>query len=64
MKAKVKNQKAFNLDFTANPKIQKLINAVPIKLSEKDSSHILCFRNIIELAWTQFRWNGRMASKS
>lgn len=53
-----------SVNFTADPKIRKLLQIVPLTLDYRNSSHILCFRNIIELAWTKFHWNGQVPGVS
>lgn len=44
--------------------INKLIKNTPLKLSSQNPHHLQSFRTIIEMAWSQFRWNGFFAKLS
>lgn len=59
------NKSEFFVDFTAHSKVNKIIEGVPLFLQKEDKTHIFHFRLIIEMAWTQFRFNvGQIASVS
>lgn len=55
---------AFNVNFLANPKVRKLVKNSRKKMSQSNNMDVFYFRKIIEIAWSNFRWNGRFARLS
>lgn len=56
--------KKIPIDFLQSEKVQRIMASSPFILDNKNPIHVNCFRVLIELSWSYFRWNTRMAGLS